>query len=170
MRVRRFMGKISCLLGGSHRLTPLLACWWSETEAEAQEEVAEVWHEPEPKRGTGVVRREVPGATTPDADGAGRWTHRITRCTSGIIARPVRAPFIYVAVHIVKAPIVRWILADVAGFAHVFIKVCILCSQLVAKGESRLSPPLGRHIPIVPQWAVGTTYPQAGVLLYAPVQ
>ena len=37
----------------------LLACWWSETEAEAQGEVAEGGLAPVPIRGTGDVRRVV---------------------------------------------------------------------------------------------------------------
>jgi hypothetical protein len=59
----------SALLGGSLRLTPLLA-GRSETEAEAQVVEAEGGPVPAPIRGTGVVRREVPGTTAKDAEGA----------------------------------------------------------------------------------------------------
>jgi hypothetical protein len=59
----------SALLGGSLRLTPLLA-GWSETEAEAQVVDAAGGLEPDPKRGTSVDRRVVPGATAFDAEGA----------------------------------------------------------------------------------------------------
>jgi hypothetical protein len=52
----------SALPVGSLRLTPLLA-GRSETEAEAQGEVADGGLEPVPIRGTGVVRRVAPGTT-----------------------------------------------------------------------------------------------------------
>ena len=60
----------SALLGGSLRLTPLLA-GRSETEAEAQVAVVAVGGpEPVPMRGTGVDRRVAPGTTARDAVGA----------------------------------------------------------------------------------------------------
>ena len=41
----------------------LLACWWSETEAEAKVVEAAAGRAPEPIRGTGDVRRVDPGTT-----------------------------------------------------------------------------------------------------------
>jgi hypothetical protein len=71
----------SALLGGSLRLTPLLA-GRSETEAEAQEEDAVGGLAPEPIRGTGVDRRVEPGTTARDAAGAIRRPDRIAHCAA----------------------------------------------------------------------------------------
>ena len=142
----------SALLGGSLRLTPLLA-GRSETEAEAQGVVAEGGLVPEPIRGTGEVRREEPGTTACDAGGAVRRTDRITRCAGWVIPIPVRAPLPYVPVHIVKTPAVRRILTDIRRSLQTCTKaivgvIGILCSQLVAERKSRLRSPSAGILPL----------------------
>ena len=71
------------LLGGSLRLTPLLA-GRSETEAEAQAEVADGGPAPAPNRGTGEVRRAAPGTTASDAVGARGRADRISHRTGRV--------------------------------------------------------------------------------------
>jgi hypothetical protein len=84
----------------------------SETEAEAQEVVAEGGVDPEPKRATGAVRREVPRTAASDAERAPRRTNRVTHDATRIIPVPIRAPFQNVSVHVVKTPWVGRIIAD----------------------------------------------------------
>jgi hypothetical protein len=134
----------SALLGGSLRLTPLLA-GRSETEAEAQVVGAAGPPAPVPKRGTGGPRRDAVGTTAVDAVGADRRPDRIAHCASWVIPVPVRAPLVNVSMHVVEAPLIGPVLSDVHRFVVIVsciprtipIIIGLISSQVVAESISR---------------------------------
>ena len=147
VRFRSLPAQAPPLLGGSRRLTPLLA-GRSETEAEAQGAEAAGGQVPAPNRGTGAVRRVDPGTTAVDAARAVRWTDRITHCAGRVSPEPVRAPFPYVPVHIVKTPRVGRVLPDIGCLSGTTQNIRLIGSQFVAERKRRLRSPSAGILPL----------------------
>jgi len=132
-----------------------------------------------------MVRRVAPGTTATDAGRSVRRADRISLSSTWVIPVPVRAPFKYVSMHIMKPPPVGLVAANRRNVfetvvmsiirpieIRVTIRIVAVPMQFaghLAKSMSRLRPRSAGILPLGPPWAIGKTYLQAGVPTCSPV-
>jgi|GEM_PF-5065297 len=92
--------------------------WICQDNTETQVVVPIVRRKPAPVRRTAALGKVAPAAPAIDSARAANWTYRVTRWRLGVIVFivPVLTPFPNVAVHIVKPPSVRFLLANRMSF------------------------------------------------------